>query len=794
MKYLVFFPFCAADTLIFKEVERMVLIPRQKQFLLSLLRNSSFKSLESYAKELGVSSRTLASDLQAIDVYLHGYELSLCRVRGKGVKVEASSYETIRELAGMLADDETFMTSKSRRDKILIHMLRNSDAWVSIQTLSDEFYVGRTSIVNDLKSIERILEGFDLALERGREGTRVIGDESDIRRLLVSMIGESSLPTGRSLPAAGESGGETFEAASSLMEIFDADDVRFLVSLLNDLELSSGVTINEPYYTNLLTHLLICLDRVSKGISIQSAGPKLDVDVSSLEAYIFAVSIREKIERHLGIRLDRFETDYIYEYLVSFGIGVSKAPVGKEGRERAPWMIADALVRCVTHYAGRKVEPEDRLLTEMVFHIRSLINRLRYGVEIKNEYLREVKQVHPGLFGCMQAFAWAISTERHLNRMSDDEVGYLAMYALAILERRHGRPRLILVCQSGYGTSRFLKLRLLERFPQIDAVKTVSARQLPEMDMSDFDFIISTVRLPATETLPLPVVCVSAMLSERDLDQIQATGLIDRIEGGGTASADCSDALPRFTEADQVSAREFSLLYEEAANRTIIEINGLTASFVAHDAAGESMAKLSGGTLLKPLLLSATSPLQASDAFAHYVSVAHLDEGPNRVHPRGLEPFPKVTVAARVAAAEKDEAIRKLVHALAKDGGVSDEDDLVHAVHERENLGMTSLGSGVALPHGICASVRGIRIVFATTATPLRWTASEDDIRFVVLFAMSEHAYEQECTAYIEALGRIGDLLGNPSFRDRALDARSDVSLRELVETCLQERREGNDG
>jgi fructose-specific phosphotransferase system IIA component len=67
----------------------------------------------------------------------------------------------------------------------------------------------------------------------------------------------------------------------------------------------------------------------------------------------------------------------------------------------------------------------------------------------------------------------------------------------------------------------------------------------------------------------------------------------------------------------------------------------------------------------------------------------------------------------------KHEAITKLVGLLTVDGTVENKDEYLASVLEREELGTTGLGEGVAMPHGKCFAVKRMSIALAKLDKPL---------------------------------------------------------------------------
>ena len=60
----------------------------------------------------------------------------------------------------------------------------------------------------------------------------------------------------------------------------------------------------------------------------------------------------------------------------------------------------------------------------------------------------------------------------------------------------------------------------------------------------------------------------------------------------------------------------------------------------------------------------------------------------------------KRSIKIGMEAAEKEEALKELVDILAQVKDIGDKKSIVRALIDRENLGSTGIGQGIAIPHG----------------------------------------------------------------------------------------------
>ncbi len=85
---------------------------------------------------------------------------------------------------------------------------------------------------------------------------------------------------------------------------------------------------------------------------------------------------------------------------------------------------------------------------------------------------------------------------------------------------------------------------------------------------------------------------------------------------------------------------------------------------------------------------------------------------------------------------------------------------------EREKLGSTALGCGVAIPHGRTKALRDPVCAFARTQTPIPFEAPDGQpVQLVFAMLVPEHATE----AHLQILSELAQMFSDPVFREALL-------------------------
>jgi PTS system nitrogen regulatory IIA component len=130
-------------------------------------------------------------------------------------------------------------------------------------------------------------------------------------------------------------------------------------------------------------------------------------------------------------------------------------------------------------------------------------------------------------------------------------------------------------------------------------------------------------------------------------------------------------------------------------------------------------------------------------------------------------------------AAGKREAMEALLQPIAGD---FDAGALLAALLQREELGSTGVGYGVAVPHVRLDSVDRAVVVFGRSARPVEFDAVDDapcSLFFLVVGPSRKEAQEE----YLQAMAKISRLMRDPAVRGKLMTVTSPA---DVVETLRQ--------
>lgn len=134
-------------------------------------------------------------------------------------------------------------------------------------------------------------------------------------------------------------------------------------------------------------------------------------------------------------------------------------------------------------------------------------------------------------------------------------------------------------------------------------------------------------------------------------------------------------------------------------------------------------------------------------------------------------------VIASLKAKSKKQVLQELAHKAAALTG-QDSREIFETLLQRERLGSTGVGRGIAIPHGKLAGLKQIFSVFARLEEPIAFDAvDEEPVDLVFLLLAPEHAGAD----HLKALARISRLLRDPVAIEKLKSTRDPKALHAVL-------------
>lgn len=140
--------------------------------------------------------------------------------------------------------------------------------------------------------------------------------------------------------------------------------------------------------------------------------------------------------------------------------------------------------------------------------------------------------------------------------------------------------------------------------------------------------------------------------------------------------------------------------------------------------------------------------------------------------------LPEALVIADLTGTTKDDVLGELAQHMAAVHAEIDAARLIDVLWERERLGSTAIGDGIAIPHGKLPTVQGVMAAFGRHRRGVDFQ-SLDGKPSTLFFLLV--APEDSVGLHLKALARVSRLLKEASFRERLMTAPNQQELYRII-------------
>lgn len=467
------------------------MIGERDRELITYVQSREGISSQGLSRHFGVSDRTVRSRIKSANEALSASARIIWRREAPkpGYCLEVADEEAFRARLALRAAPSTAMPQgRSGRVAYLLDDLLTRDDWVTLGVLANILYVSRASISADLKEVSAFVERHGLSLmRRPRYGIRIEGSEINRRRCLAAVAIREI-----------ESHGDAVESAQRLM----LDKVSGCVSRVLEAE-RFPVTALAQRSTSV--HIAIALLRHGSA----PVSSDLPQDVSCLgdrRPHEVARRIVCEIGKETGVMLPDSEVAYIAVYLA--GLRVLSGPSDGDGApviSQEVWGLVDRMIDAVWQMFRFDLRDDIELRMNLARHVHPLVVRLRYRISLGNPLVGEIRRTYPLAYS-MAIEASGVLVATYGEELPDDEVGYIALsFALSLERRATGAPHknVLVVCASGLSSARLLAYKIKSDYgAYLGRVEICNLSEVPSRDLSDIDYLFTTVPIPYETSVP----------------------------------------------------------------------------------------------------------------------------------------------------------------------------------------------------------------------------------------------------------------------------------------------------
>jgi mannitol operon transcriptional antiterminator len=498
----------------------MYVSARERQILEQLISRKDGITVKEIAQDIEVSERTVHRDLKGVEDLLHDYELELKKQSGVGIQIigEDEKKNDLELFLYNLSHSE--YTPEERQTLILCTLLEAVEP-IKLIALSNDLNVTVATISNDLTKLNDWLESFDLSLIRRRGyGVEVTGSEKAKRRAMSSLISsnfdESEFLTVIRENIQKKSTQQINTISERLLGLVEKEKLVIVEKAIEEANNELPYSIADSAYIGLVVHLSLAIERILQG-------EKIEIDESYLEnlqetkEYEVAEKVIAKLKKVFNVDIPDAEIGYITMHLRGAKVRHDNELLLEDSSFQVA-VKARKLMQFVSERVGQDLADDQSLFQGLVAHLKPAIYRIRQQMRIHNPLLEKIQSDYAELFQMLKEGVEEIFDTLDV---PDAEIGYLVMHFGSSLEREKRESDLsaLVICSSGIGSSKMLASRIRKEIPMIKKLHNASLFELKQLNLNDYDMVLSTIPLSNFEK---EYILVNPFLTEEEVGKIHA--------------------------------------------------------------------------------------------------------------------------------------------------------------------------------------------------------------------------------------------------------------------------------
>ncbi|MCQ4795029.1 PTS sugar transporter subunit IIA [Anaerofustis stercorihominis] len=467
--------------------------PRQRKMLKLLISSEGYITGPELSNKLGVSDRTIRNDVGILNYVLEQYNCQVISKRGKGYILKSENKELLNSI---LSQYSGYKNQKKERVYDIIIMLLCEKNNVDLYEIEDSLFISRTTLENEIQNIKEMLKSFypsiDLRREKGK--IELIGNETTLRFLLneILMLKYDSKK----------------QKLFIQNKYFKKESFEVIRDNVSKIALKYHLDIDDSAVADIAVYLLIAKVRLKLNKRIIKLKDEVNKDNDIL------YKIGEELYKE--ILEDKSENDYKQNEINQIAVKLSFVnlftPLNltrEEAKRQMPSQIieiVESLISNIKDDYDLDLSMDDELFMGLIFHVRALINRVKYQQLVESPILDMIKKQYTFIFE-LSLHIYEIFKKVLGIKLTESELSYIAAHIAAAIERmrlHYGKAgvKIAIISHMAPSYTKLLVSNLKNIFSQnIEIIGSYPVYKIDEALEENPSIILSTCKI---ENLNIP--------------------------------------------------------------------------------------------------------------------------------------------------------------------------------------------------------------------------------------------------------------------------------------------------
>lgn len=481
---------------------------RQEKIIMLMKENKGWIIGRELAKLVGVSDRTVRSDILNINKF---YEDTLIESNlRQGYKINKEKLQSLN-----IELNEVIPQTPEERCIYIIQELLFERNEINLTLLQDKIFVSGYSIDNDIKKIRNMIKSYDsLKIVRSKNYIKLTGNEEDKRKLYKDLL--ASETKGNFL---------NLNKISSLYKDFDLIQVKDILEITFK---KYNYHVRELAFPMLMMHIGIAIERIIRHNFIKTDRSTEELRVSI--EYKIAKEFFEKVAREIRIEIVEDEIVLLALRLLGKKSTNYANDIVKDQTDYAVSDLVEEIIVDIKELFDIDFSSDSELKIGLEMHIMSLLERQIKNIEVDNMYLQEIKRRYPLVFEMGVRVSKLLEEKIHI-KIKENEIAFIALHLGAAYERANlnCKYRVVMIYPYNQTLSNLCLQKVVNRFGErIDIIESMSFFEESEIIELKPDLILTT--LPLKHNLDILTIQISLFVNYEDESRIfQGLNDLDKI-------------------------------------------------------------------------------------------------------------------------------------------------------------------------------------------------------------------------------------------------------------------------
>lgn len=452
-------------------------------------------------QKLNVSDRTISSDIKELNVVGKCNGFAIKTIRKKGYLLQITNQERLDSYLNQETSGNILLTDVRQRLLNLEIILLLAGDFITLKDLAQRFHISVSTVKDDLKRTNQFFKEKHLkVVGKPHYGIYVNGKESNKRQAIIDLFRmQLSAPV-------------MTPEYITFTQMIKEDELR---RVIQDSLIKNDLVINDLLLKNVIEHVRLLIFRLLKKnyISISDYNVNLKGNAKT-EALVS--DIVSYIENTYNLEIPDFEITYLKTQMIG---KLSYVEIEEEAELKK---LIDQSLKKVDQTYRTDFRSDNELQDFLLIHVATLFKRLSTNHQLTNPLIDDVYVKYANVINASLDFMNYLNKDL-THKLSKDELGYVAIYFAASLERQklmemENYQNIVVLTQDGRGAGYLLETGIARLFPKAK-IKTISMNQIHKIDKKD-DLVISTIYIP-DDTFSIPIIQIDPILSNDNLDKVE---------------------------------------------------------------------------------------------------------------------------------------------------------------------------------------------------------------------------------------------------------------------------------